>query len=60
MASALPGATPSDSSTAPTIAAGAASTPKMNSGDVDSIANRKIGSTEPYSPYTGGRPAICA
>ena len=55
-----PSATPSDESTAPTMAAGAASTPKINCGEVEKSANSSTGSTEPYSPYTAGRPAICA
>ena len=35
---------------APMIAAGAASTPKINWDDVVNIAKNKIGSTDPYSP----------
>ncbi len=50
MASAPPGVTPSDASTAPIMAAGAASTPKMNSRVVLSIANSRIGTSDPYSP----------
>jgi len=50
MASAPPGVTPSDVSTAPIMAAGAASTPKMNSRVVLSIANSRIGTSDPYSP----------
>ena len=42
------------------MAAGAASTPKINCGEVEKSANSSTGSTEPYSPYTAGRPAICA
>ena len=34
----------------PTNAAGAASTPKMNCGDVENNANKMIGNTDPYSP----------
>ena len=44
----------------PTRAAGAASTPNTNCGDVENNANKSIGNTEPYNPYTAGRPAICA
>ena len=29
-------------------------------GEVEKSANSSTGSTEPYSPYTAGRPAICA
>lgn len=47
-------------STPPIMAAGAASTPKMNCGDVDSSANRITGSSDPYKPYTAGSPAIWA
>ena len=43
-----------------TSAAGAASTPKTNCGEVENKANSTIGKTEPYSPYTAGSPAICA
>ena len=45
---------------APVMTAGMASTPTTNCGDDVSSANTRIGSTDPYSPYTGGRPAICA
>ena len=41
---------PSDVTTAPIMAAGAASTPKMNSRVVLSIANSRIGTSDPYSP----------
>ena len=34
----------------PTNAAGAASTPKMNCGDVENNANKMIGNTDPYRP----------
>ena len=44
----------------PINAAGAASTPKINCGDVENSAKIKIGKTDPYSPYTAGNPAICA
>ena len=44
----------------PTIAAGAASTPKINCFDVENIANIISGSIEPYSPYTALKPDICA
>ena len=44
----------------PISAAGAASTPKINCGDVENSAKIKIGKTDPYSPYTAGKPAICA
>ena len=48
------------SKAAPTNAAGAASTPKINCGDVEKNAKIIIGKTEPYKPYTAGKPAICA
>ena len=50
MASAPPGVTPSEASTAPIMAAGAASTPKMNSRVVLSIAKIRIGISDPYRP----------
>ena len=49
-ASGVPAAIPMDESIPPTMAAGAASTPKMNCGEVENSANTRIGSTEAYSP----------
>ena len=40
------------------MAAGAASTPKINCLEVENRANKRIGRTEPYSPYTAGIPEI--
>ena len=51
---------PRVASTPPTNAAGAASTPNINCGDDENNANIITGSIEPYSPYIGGSPAICA
>ena len=42
------------------MAAGAASTPKINCGDVEKSAKNKMGSTEPYSPKTAGKPDTSA
>lgn len=42
------------------MAAGAASTPKINCLEVENRANKRIGRTEPYSPYTAGIPEIWA
>jgi len=50
MASCDPAGIPSVAIAAPTIAAGAASTPKINWGDVENRANRIIGNTDPYKP----------
>ncbi len=41
---------PNPISAEPTSAAGAASTPNTNCGDVDNKANIIIGNTEPYRP----------
>ena len=42
------------------MAAGAASTPKINCLEVEKSANSRIGRTEPYSPYIAGIPEIWA
>ena len=60
MATLLPASIPMPSTAAPTSAAGAASTPNINCGDVENRANNMIGNTEPYKPYTAGSPDICA
>ena len=51
---------PSVARAPPTMAAGAASTPRINWGEVESIAKSRMGKTEPYSPYTAGRPETSA
>ena len=49
-ASSLPAKMPIEANVPPTNAAGAASTPIINWGDVERKANNKIGTTEPYNP----------
>ena len=60
MAASDSAAMPRVDSAPPTIAAGAASTPKINCLEVENSAKSRIGKTEPYSPYTAGIPEICA
>jgi hypothetical protein len=60
MASSLPASTCKVKSAEPISAAGAASTPNINCGDVERSANARIGNTDPYRPYTAGSPAIKA
>ena len=60
IASPEPVTMPSEASVAPTSAAGVASTPNTNCGDEVIRLNTRIGSSEPYKPYTTGSPATCA
>jgi hypothetical protein len=50
MASFVPPSMPSPTIAEPINAAGAASTPKINCGDVEKSPNKMIGNTEPYNP----------
>ena len=60
MAASDSAAMPRVDSAPPTMAAGAASTPKINCLEVENRANKRIGRTEPYSPCTAGIPEIWA
>ena len=60
IASAEPRLSPAAPRALPTMTAGIASTPTTNCGELVSRAKHRIGSSEPYSPYTGGSPAIWA